>query len=37
VILTHGEERGREPLAALIENRFHLKPQLPQLGDVIEI
>jgi metallo-beta-lactamase family protein len=37
VVLTHGEERGREPLAALIENRFHLKPQLPLLGDVIEI
>lgn len=37
VILTHGEERGREPLAALIENRFKLKAQRPQLGDVIEI
>jgi len=37
VILTHGEERGREPLAALIENRFHIKPERPLLGDVIEV
>lgn len=37
VVLTHGEERGREPLAALIENRFKIKPQLPLLGDVIDV
>jgi len=36
VLLTHGEERARQPLAALIENQFHLKPQLPQMGEVIE-
>ncbi len=37
VVLTHGEERGREPLAALIENRFRIKAERPQLGDVIEV
>jgi metallo-beta-lactamase family protein len=37
VVLTHGEPRGREPLAALIEERHGLKPQLPAQGDVIEL
>lgn len=37
VVLTHGEDRGRLPLAALIEERFHIKPVLPQLGDKIEL
>jgi metallo-beta-lactamase family protein len=37
VVLTHGEPRGREPLAALIEERYGLKPQLPAQGDVIEL
>jgi len=35
VILTHGETRGREPLAELIRKRFGLKPVLPWQGDVI--
>jgi metallo-beta-lactamase family protein len=37
VVLTHGEERGREPLAALIEKRFKLKAERPHLGDVLEV
>ena len=37
VVLTHGEPRGREPLAALIEAGDGLKPQLPAQGDVIEL
>lgn len=37
VALTHGEPRGREPLAALIEQRHGLKATLPELGDVIEL
>ena len=37
VILTHGEERGRAPLAACIEKRFHIKPALPGYRDVIEL
>jgi len=37
VVLTHGEDRGRLPLAALIQQRFHTKPILPELFDVIEV
>ena len=37
VVLTHGESRGREPLAELIHARYGLKPTLPQQGDVIEL
>ncbi len=37
VVLTHGEPRGREPLAALIAQRYNLKAALPNLGDVIEL
>lgn len=37
VILTHGEARGREPLAELLRKRHGLKPQLPVQGDVIKV
>src|SRR5262245_724904 len=37
VILTHGENPGREALAGLISQRFKLQCELPQLGDVIEV
>ena len=37
VVLTHGEARGREPLAKLIEQRYKLKPVLPFQGDVIKL
>jgi len=37
VVLTHGETRGREPLAELIQRRHGLKPVLPGLGDMIKI
>ena len=37
VVLTHGEPRGRNPLATLIQQRYRLKPVLPELGDVIEL
>jgi metallo-beta-lactamase family protein len=37
VVLTHGEDRGRLPLAGLIQQRFQIKPVLPELFDVIEI
>lgn len=37
LVLTHGEDRGRLPLAELIEKRFQIKPYLPELWDVIEI
>ena len=37
VVLTHGEARGREPLAELIRKRHGLKPVLPEQGDVIKL
>ena len=37
VVLTHGEARGREPLAALIQRRHRIKASLPVEGDVIEL
>ena len=37
VILTHGESRGREPLAACIAKRDGLTPVLPIQGDVITV
>ena len=37
VVLTHGEDRGRLPLAEIIEQRYHLKPILPELFDVVEV
>jgi metallo-beta-lactamase family protein len=36
VFLTHGEARGRDPLAKLIQERFGLKATLPELGDTAE-
>lgn len=37
VVLTHGEARGREPLAELIRKRHGLKPLLPAQGDVVRL
>ena len=37
VVLTHGENMQRGILAKLIEQRFELKPQLPELNEVIEL
>jgi metallo-beta-lactamase family protein len=38
VVLNHGEDhKGRRPLADKIAQRFGLKCELPQLGDVIEL
>jgi metallo-beta-lactamase family protein len=35
VILTHGEDRGRQPLGRLIQKRHGIKVEYPTLGDVI--
>lgn len=35
VVLTHGEERGRAPLARLIHERHGITCELPQLGDTV--
>lgn len=37
VALTHGEAKGREPLAKLIEQRHGVKPLLPMFGEAIEL
>jgi metallo-beta-lactamase family protein len=37
VILTHGENRARKALSETIHSRHGLKPDCPDLGDVIEI
>jgi metallo-beta-lactamase family protein len=37
VFLTHGEDRGRQALAACIEQRFRIKAELPSGREVIEI
>lgn len=35
--LVHGEDRARFHLAGLIEEKFGIRPELPEIGDVIEI
>jgi metallo-beta-lactamase family protein len=37
VYLTHGEDRARQPLADKIHARWLLRPQLPRLGETIEL
>lgn len=37
VVLTHGEGRGREPLAAMIQQQFGLQPVRPMQGDCIQL
>lgn len=35
--LVHGEDRARSALAGLIEEKFGIRPELPEIGDEIEI
>lgn len=37
VILTHGEAKGREPLAGRIRDQHGIQPHLPEYGDAIKI
>lgn len=37
VVLSHGEDKGRKPLAAIISERYNITPVLPEYGQVIEI
>lgn len=37
VVLSHGEDRGRKPLAEIIEQKYGIKPVLPEYGDSVEI
>ena len=36
-IITHGEDKARTVFAGLIRDKHGLDPEMPQLGDVIEI
>ena len=36
-IITHGEDRARQVFSELIRSKHGLSPEMPQLGDVIEI
>ena len=37
VFLTHGEARGREPLSQIIQDRYNLKVDCPDMFETIEI
>ena len=37
IVLSHGEDKGRKPLAELITKKYGLTPVLPEYGDVIEL
>jgi hypothetical protein len=37
VFLTHGEARGRDPLKRMIEDRYQLKVDCPEMFEAIEI
>jgi metallo-beta-lactamase family protein len=37
VFLTHGEERGRQPLGKIIEERYQLPVEYPKLRETLEI
>ena len=37
VILTHGEDKARSTLGRLIRSRYGLKPEIPNLDQVIEV
>ncbi|MGE3806400.1 MAG: MBL fold metallo-hydrolase [Gemmataceae bacterium] len=37
IVLTHAEERGRQPLKQILERAYRSKVECPLLGDVIEL
>ncbi len=37
VVLTHGEDRARIPLAKIFENRYGIRVLMPNYGDIIEL
>jgi hypothetical protein len=36
VILAHGEDRARQTLGGIIQERYRLKPEYPAMGGAIE-
>jgi metallo-beta-lactamase family protein len=37
LVLSHGEEKGRKPLAEIIETRYGITPVLPEFGETVTI
>ena len=37
LVLSHGEDKGRKPLAEIIRSRYGITATLPEYGDVVEI
>jgi metallo-beta-lactamase family protein len=37
VFLTHGEARGRDPLRKLIQDRYNLRVDCPEMFETVEI
>jgi metallo-beta-lactamase family protein len=37
VVLSHGEDKARLPLAKILKDRYGLNPVLPNYGDTIEL
>lgn len=37
IILTHGEDNARQALGRLIQERYQLEPEYPEIGEVIDI
>jgi len=37
ILLTHGEPQAMEPLAQLIDQRYGLKPEIPEFGMPVEL
>jgi metallo-beta-lactamase family protein len=37
VALVHGEDKARSTLAELMDQKFGIRPELPEIGDIIEI
>ena len=37
LVLTHGEEKGRKPLAEIILSKYGISPVMPEYGDTITL
>jgi hypothetical protein len=37
VVITHAEDKSRQALAKIIDERYHLRPVLPSEGQTIEL
>jgi metallo-beta-lactamase family protein len=37
LVLTHGEDRQREAFAALVQKKYHIKPDMPGMRETVEL